>query len=74
MNLTTAILCETMLLLALAIAATGCRTFNYTEEDLEHERQLIREGMAYPGGWGAIGGSVPVGNIHPNIGNICPGK
>jgi hypothetical protein len=75
MNHSTAILCEEALLLALFITATGCRTFNYTEEDLEHERQLIREGMAHPEYGRSMGGGVHIGNFCPNIGGgVCPGK
>ncbi len=59
-------------LLALCLGATGCRTFNYTEEDLARERRWLAEGYAN----GGLGGGMGAGgiNIAPRIGNIqCPG-
>jgi hypothetical protein len=66
---------------ALSLAAVGCRTFNYTDEDLEQERRLLAEISGF-GGWG-VGGSISpgVGKLNlggincPNLGGgVCPGK
>ena len=70
----------------LLLAASGCQTFCYTDEDLERERSLIAESYANvpPGGWGCGGGiairpdfsHINIGNIGcPNLGpGVCPGK
>lgn len=78
---------STVLTLALLLVATsGCRTFNYTEEDLARERRLLAENMANAPRGGFAGSSgisirpdlskVNIGNVGcPNLGpGICPGK
>ena len=74
---------------ALALAAAGCRTFNYTDEDLAQERKLLAErqgfkGTGFGGGFGGgfgRGFSPSVGNVNlgsincPNaVGGVCHGK
>lgn len=55
-------------LAALSLAATGCRTFNYTEEDLERERTGVEENSQH-----SIFGSV-TGGFHPGFGNVNCGN
>jgi hypothetical protein len=60
-------------LVALLLPTVGCRTFNYTQADLERERKQLKEGYAIPGSWGSTGGMGGF-RISPNIGNThCPG-
>jgi hypothetical protein len=67
---------------ALSLAAAGCRTFNYTDADLDEERRLLAEREGLEGGWGVGGGFSPgVGKVNlggiscPNAGSgVCPGK
>jgi len=48
----------------LSLTATACRTFNYTEADMDRERWYIDQGLANWHGWGA--GSFG-GGISPKI-------
>lgn len=65
--------CLFLALVALLLSTAGCRTFNYTQVDLERERKQLAEGYATPGSWGSTGGMGGF-RISPNIGNIgCPG-
>ena len=73
----------TLALAAFCLIATGCRTFNYTDEDLARERKQMLEGYANHGsGWGMGWGggariSPSIGNIQcpgVGVGGICPGK
>jgi hypothetical protein len=50
----------------LALATAGCRTFNYTDEDLARERQRLAESSAN-GSWGGWGWG---GSFNPGIGKI----
>ena len=75
-----------LVLVVISLAVVGCRTLNYTQEDLERERSLLAENMAkvQQGGWGCGGGvgirpdlsKINLGNIGcPNLGpGVCPGK
>ena len=52
------------------LAAPGCRTFNYTEADMEQERKLLAENSASAGFGGDMGGfqsgigKIGCGNMH----------
>ena len=69
-----------LMLVGLSLATAGCRTFNYTDEDMARERNLIAERVA--GGrcfWACVGndpdrdGYGSVGNFHLDLGKFhCP--
>ena len=70
----------------LPVVTSGCRTFSYTEEDLQRESLFLEANLANVprGGWGCGGGitirpdlgNLNLGNIgFPNLGGgVCPGK
>ena len=66
---------------ALSLAAAGCRTFNFTEEDLEQDRKLLAE-RSGDRAWGVGAnfhpsmGKINLGGLNcPNLGGgVCPGK
>ncbi len=64
-------------MVAVLLPWTGCRTFNYTEADLERERRQLAEGYvnsrSWGSPWGYMGGMGGF-KISPDISNIqCPG-
>jgi len=68
-------------LVLLSLAATACRTFNYTEEDMARERRLIDEGLVNCRGWpgGSVGAAISpkidCGAINiGGVGGACAGR
>ncbi len=64
------------MLVGLSLATAGCRTFNYTDEDMERERKLISERVAGGRGyWACVedghadGGYVGISGFHLNLDN-----
>ncbi|TAK93731.1 MAG: hypothetical protein EPO07_17720 [Verrucomicrobia bacterium] len=57
-----------LVLMGLSLAAAGCRTFNYSQEDLERERALVEENS----GRSIFGGVT--GDFHPGFGNFNCGN
>jgi hypothetical protein len=65
---------STRAMLALLLLATGCKTFNYTEDDLDRERQRLADAYAKGEAWGGAGMGLGGVTFNPDFSNFaCPG-